>query len=87
MPIYAIAISLLLVLSGYLLYKLEKSRKEKVILLIKSRLSDNTWDVYDSVVEAMAAIRAHQEKNVQSKDSFVYCKIKTTKYMLLNMAN
>lgn len=87
MPIYIIAILLLLVLSGYLIYKLEKSRKEKVILLIKSKLSDNTWEVYDSAVEAKAAIKAHQRKTEQYKDTFAYCMLKTTKYMLLNAAN
>lgn len=87
MPIYIIAILLLLVLSGYLIYKLEKARKEKVILLIKSTLSDNTWEVYDSVVEAKAAIKVHQRKTDQYKDSFIYCMLKTTKYILLNTAN
>jgi hypothetical protein len=84
MPIYAIVIVLLISLVSYLIYKLEKARKEKVILLIKSRLFDNTWEVYDSAIEANAAIKDHQKKNEQSRDSFRYCKIRTTSYMLLN---
>lgn len=81
MPIYAIIIVLLTVLVIYLLHRLKISRKEKIILLIKSRLSDNTWEVYDSAVETKAAIRDHQRKNIQSEDSFRYCKVRTTNYM------
>lgn len=87
MPIYAIATVLLIVLVGYLLYKSKKSRKERTVLLIESRLSDNVWNVFDSVIEAKVAIKEHQKKNIQSKDSFMYCMLKTTKYVLLDTGN
>lgn len=85
MPIYAISIVLLIVLSAYLIYKLEKAKKEKIILLIRSRFSDspidNTWEVFDSMIEAKASMKCHRVANKNSKDLFIYQLIKTTKYI------
>lgn len=81
MPIYAIIIVLLAFLSGYLMHKLENARNEKVVLLVKSRLFANTWEIFDSAVDARAAIKQDQKDQINkknSKDSVIYCILKTT---------
>lgn len=81
MPIYALTIVVLALIVFYLIYRLNRASKEKIVVLIthpneglwKSWEEKTSWKIFDSMVEAKAFIKLQLENKQK------YIMIRTTK--------
>ncbi len=59
MPIYALTITILAFTVCYLIYRLNRASKEKVIVLVTQFNNMTLWKIFDSMVEADAFIKLY----------------------------
>lgn len=79
MPIYALAITVLVLMVCYLIYKLHRASKEKIVVLVthhneglwRSWEEKTSWKIFDSMVEAKAFIEMYSNEKATSGREYV----------------
>jgi len=59
MPIYALIITILILAVCYLIYRLERAGKEKIVVLVTQFDDVTSWKIFDSEIEADAFIKLY----------------------------
>lgn len=57
MPIYALAILVLILIVCYLVHRLTLASREKIVVLVLHVDKTTSWKIFDSMVEAKAFVR------------------------------
>ena len=57
MPIQILTIVVLILIVFYLIYRLNRASKEKIVVLVLSQSGKTSWKIFDSMVEAKAYVK------------------------------